>query len=238
MTLPEPVLKLENVRKVYTEERVPVEAVRGVSLEVRPGEILGIMGPSGSGKTTLLSIMGCILRPTSGEMWIRGRNTARLPERKLPVVRREEIGFVFQSFNLFPALSALENVALALRIRGMAGREARAHAEEALTKVGLSDRLRFLPKDLSGGQKQRVSLARAIVARPPLILADEPTGSLDSENGRQVLALLRSLARENGSAVAIVTHDHRVSELVDRLFRMEDGRLAEQHANHEEVRPS
>jgi putative ABC transport system ATP-binding protein len=209
-----------------------------VSCTIQAGEYVAITGPSGSGKSTLMQIMGCLDRPSSGTALFGGRSLGHLSDRDLAQLRNREIGFVFQSFNLFPALSALENVALALRIRGIASREARGRAEEALTKVGLSDRLRFLPKDLSGGQKQRVSLARAIVARPPLILADEPTGSLDSENGRQVLSLLRSLARENGSAVAIVTHDHRVSELVDRLFQMEDGRHAEQRTNLEEVRPS
>jgi putative ABC transport system ATP-binding protein len=220
----QPVLEARGLRKVYQEGPVLVEAVRDVSLQVPPGESVAIMGPSGSGKTTLLSMIGCILRPTRGEVVIEGR-PVRWDEDDLSRVRLNSIGFVFQSFNLFSALTALENVEVALDLRGIKGPEARRRAAEMLETVGLGDRLNFLPRDLSGGQKQRISIARALVNRPPLILADEPTGNLDSKTGHAVIELLRDLVVRERRSVVVVTHDTRMMDLVHRVYRLEDGVL-------------
>jgi putative ABC transport system ATP-binding protein len=218
------ILEARSLRKVYEEGPVTVEAVRDVSLRVKPGESVAIMGPSGSGKTTLLSMIGCILRPTQGEVIIDGR-PVRWEEDDLSQVRLESIGFVFQSFNLFSALTALENVEVALDLRGRKGPEARRRAREMMEAVGLGDRVDFLPRDLSGGQKQRVSIARALVNRPPLILADEPTGNLDSKTGHAVIELLRDLVVKENRSVVVVTHDTRMMDLVHRVYRLEDGVL-------------
>ena len=218
---------VRGVTRTYGEGATMTHALRGVDLDVRAGEVLLMEGPSGSGKTTLLSIMGAILRPTSGEVIVRGRDIAKLPERDLPRVRLEELGFVFQGFNLFPALTALENVAIALDIRGERGAPALARARTSLDEVGLADKAKALPRDLSGGQKQRVAIARALVGGPRIVLADEPTASLDAESGQRVMELLRSLARQDGRAVVIVTHDARTLAYADRVVRIADGRLQE-----------
>jgi putative ABC transport system ATP-binding protein len=220
----ENLLEARSLSKVYEEGPVSVEAVRDVSLQVPPGQSVAIMGPSGSGKTTLLSMIGCILRPTRGEVVIEGR-PVRWDEDDLSRVRLDSIGFVFQSFNLFSALTALENVEVALDLRGVRGPEARRRAAEMLEAVGLGDRLNFLPRDLSGGQKQRVSIARALINRPPLILADEPTGNLDSKTGHAVIELLRDLVVRQSRSVVVVTHDTRMMDLVHRVYRLEDGVL-------------
>ena len=218
---------VRGVTRTYGEGATMTHALRGVDLDVRAGEVLLMEGPSGSGKTTLLSIMGAILRPTSGEVIVSGRDIAKLPERDLPRVRLEELGFVFQGFNLFPALTALENVAIALDIRGERGASALARARTVLDEVGLGDKAKLLPRDLSGGQKQRVAIARALVGGPRIVLADEPTASLDAESGQRVMELLRSLARQDGRAVVIVTHDARTLAYADRVVRIADGRLQE-----------
>jgi putative ABC transport system ATP-binding protein len=217
------------VTKSYGSGATATQALKGVDLEVRPKEVLLMEGPSGSGKTTLLSIMGAILRPTSGRVIVGGRDIAKLSERELPRVRLEELGFVFQGFNLFPALTAQENVGIALDIRGARGAAAESRALEALRAVGLEDKARSLPRDLSGGQKQRVAIARALVGEPRIILADEPTASLDAESGRRIMELLRSLATNDGRAVVVVTHDARIFEYADRVVRIDDGRLVEAH---------
>ena len=217
-------LEARSLRKVYEEGPVTVEAVRDVSLQVKAGESVAIMGPSGSGKTTLLSMIGCILLPTRGEVIIEDR-PVRWEQDDLSRVRLDSIGFVFQSFNLFSALTALENVEVALDLRGIKGSEARRQAREMLEAVGLGDRLDFLPRDLSGGQKQRISIARALVNRPPLILADEPTGNLDSKTGHAVIELLRDLVVKERRSVVVVTHDTRMMDLVHRVYHLEDGAL-------------
>ncbi len=219
------IIQALGVSKVYEHGSGRVEAVRRADLSVSAGEIVAIMGPSGSGKTTLLTLLGAMLRPTSGEVRIEGRSLAGLSQEELARVRRRKIGFVFQSFNLFPALTARQNVEVGLRLRGSAGERARAEAMRSLESVGLSGREDFLPSDLSGGQKQRVSIARALAGSPDLILADEPTGALDAKNGRAVIELLALRARESGSAVVVVTHDPRLTELMDRVITMEDGVL-------------
>lgn len=222
-----PLVSIRDVSKVYGSGDASVPALDGISLEVPAGEMLLMMGPSGSGKTTLLSIMGCILRPTAGSVVICGRETSNLHERSLPKVRLSHIGFVFQGFNLFPTLSVLENVELALELKGTRGRAAKRIAGELLDRVGLSDKLAAFPANLSGGQKQRVAIARALAGDPEIVLADEPTAALDSTSGRLVMEMLQSLAHERGRAVVIVTHDNRTAHYADRVVRIEDGRLSE-----------
>jgi putative ABC transport system ATP-binding protein len=220
-----PVIQALNLTKTYAQGEAAMRALDEVTFDLHAGELALLVGPSGSGKTTLLSIMGCILRPTSGTLRVLGDDVTRLAERGLPAIRRERIGFIFQSFNLFPTLTTLQNVALALDLRGVAGRVARDKAAALLEQVGLASKLGVYPADLSGGQKQRVAIARALAGDPPIILADEPTAALDSQSGRTVMNLLQRLARERGRAVAIVTHDNRMLGYGDRLVKMEDGRL-------------
>jgi len=221
-----PVLEASSVVKVFEEGSQRVEVLRGVSITVAPGEVVALEGPSGSGKTTLLSIMGCILTPTSGEVTIAGERVDAARPDQLRDVRRRSIGFVFQQYNLFPALTALENVEYALNVKGRKGRSAREEAMSALTRVGLGDRLHFLPRDLSGGQKQRVAIARALAGSPPVILADEPTANLDTVAGTQVLELFRDLAKSESRGLVIVTHDPKVRAVADRVVGIRDGRLA------------
>jgi len=214
------------VVKVFEDGSQRVEVLRGVSITVAPGEVVALEGPSGSGKTTLLSIMGCILTPTSGEITIAGERLDAARPDQLRDVRRRSIGFVFQQYNLFPALTALENVEYALNVKGRKGRSAHEEATSALTRVGLGDRLHFLPRDLSGGQKQRVAIARALAGSPPVILADEPTANLDTVVGTQVLELFRDLAKSESRGLVIVTHDPKVRAVADRVVGIRDGRLA------------
>jgi putative ABC transport system ATP-binding protein len=183
------------------------------------------MGPSGSGKTTLLSVLGCMMTPTSGDVRICGRSTVGLNPEQLAEVRRENVGFVFQSYHLFPTLTAAENVRLALDVRGDRSPEGRARANEALATVGLSHKLNAFPRELSGGEQQRVAVARAIVGRPSVLLADEPTAALDSENGHAVMTVLADLAKDPTRALFIVTHDPRIMPFADRILRIEDGQL-------------
>jgi putative ABC transport system ATP-binding protein len=218
-----PVVLAENVTKTFREGREVVPVLRGASLSVNAGEVVALEGPSGSGKTTLLSILGCILTPTSGVVVIDGQAIDAARPGSLAAVRRRSIGFVFQQFNLFPALTALENVEYALNLKGFGGAPARRDAESLLGRVGLSDRAHFLPRDLSGGQKQRVAVARALAGRPALLLADEPTANLDSEVAQHVLDLFSELARKEQRALLIVTHDPKVRRVCDRVIRIADG---------------
>ena len=218
---------VRDVTKTYAQGEAAMRALDGVALDVHRGELVLLMGPSGSGKTTLLSIMGCILRPTSGSVRVLGREVAALPERDLPRVRLDHIGFVFQGFNLFPTLTAQANVALALDLKGVARREAMRRAGALLEQVGLGARLDAYPADLSGGQKQRVAIARAIAGEPSIVLADEPTAALDTHRGHTVMDLLRSLAHERDRSVVIVSHDNRMLGYADRIVHLEDGRIAE-----------
>jgi putative ABC transport system ATP-binding protein len=224
------ILEAQDVWKVYSHGSLRVEAVRGANLALGAGELVAVMGPSGSGKTTFLTMLGAMLTPTKGDVRIAGQSIAGLRPQELAKLRRRHIGFVFQSFNLFPALTACQNVEVGLRLRGRSPEAAKAQALEALDGVGLVERADFLPEDLSGGQKQRVSIARALAGGPRLILADEPTGALDTSNGRAVIELLTNRARETGAAVVVVTHDPRVSDLMDRVLTMEDGRLRDEKA--------
>ena len=222
-----PAIAVSGVSKTYGAGATAVRALVDVSLEVRPGEVLLMMGPSGSGKTTLLSIMGGILEASAGSVRVQGQELVGLAERERPRIRRTHIGFVFQGFNLFPALTALENVALALDVRGERGPAALDRARAAIDRVGLAGKRDAHPADLSGGQKQRVAIARALVGDPSIVLADEPTAALDSVSGRSVLELLRGLAHDAGRAVVLVTHDARAEAYADRIVSIEDGRLRE-----------
>jgi len=218
---------VRDVTKTYAQGEAAMRALDGVDLDVVRGELVLLMGPSGSGKTTLLSIMGCILRPTSGSVRILGREVSSLPERALPRVRLDNIGFVFQGFNLFPTLTAQANVALALDLKGVARRAAALRAGALLEQVGLGGKLDAYPADLSGGQKQRIAIARAIAGDPPIVLADEPTAALDTRSAHAVMDLLRSLARERDRSVVMVSHDSRMLGYADRIVHLEDGRIVE-----------
>ncbi|HKZ97733.1 MAG TPA: ABC transporter ATP-binding protein [Hyphomicrobiaceae bacterium] len=220
-----PVLEAENVVKELGKGAGKVLALKGVSLSLSQGELTLLMGPSGSGKTTLLSILGCILTPTSGTIRVAGQDTAGLTPEKLAELRRGHIGFIFQSYNLFPTLSALENVRIALDVLGRKGYPAAARAEEVLREVGLGSRLHNYPGNLSGGEQQRVAVARAIAASPSIVLADEPTAALDSENGQAVMELLAKIAKEQNRSVLAVTHDPRTLGYADRVVRIEDGKI-------------
>jgi putative ABC transport system ATP-binding protein len=223
----EAAISIRGVHKTYGGGIAAVRALAGVDFDVFPGESVMLMGPSGSGKTTLLSIMGCILRPTSGSVHIRGREVSVLKERQLPRVRLRHVGFVFQGFNLFRALTAEENVALTLELDGINPREARIRAGRMLDAVGLTSRAQARPGELSGGEKQRVAIARALIGEPDIVLADEPTAALDSSAGRGVLEVLRDLSRTQNRAVVIVSHDNRATAFVDRVVYIEDGRIRE-----------
>jgi len=227
MTENENVIELVNVTKVYKMGAVEVQALGGVTFNIRRGEILSIMGPSGSGKSTLMNIIGCLDHPTSGEYHLDGEAVAGLRDDQLSSIRNRKVGFIFQSFNLLPRSSALANVELPLRYAGVIqGRIDRAR--KALESVGLADRVKHRPNELSGGQQQRVAIARALVNDPAIIMADEPTGNLDSKSGREIMELILRLNREHGTTVIIVTHDPTVAAKTGRIIRLMDGLLAEE----------
>lgn len=205
-------------------DRTPI--VRGVNMSVSAGETVFLVGPSGSGKTTLLSILGCILTPDKGTVEVLGQDVTRMSREEVAVFRRSHMGFIFQTFNLFPTLSALDNVQIALAIRGVPRPAARKRAAGLLDRVGLSHRLRTRPTRLSTGECQRVAIARALADDPSVLLADEPTASLDAENGQAVMEMLSGLSRDGGLTLLIVTHDNRIVPFADRILRLEDGRLA------------
>jgi putative ABC transport system ATP-binding protein len=218
-------VRIKGLTKTFGEGDTRVDAVRGLDLELGRGEIVLVMGPSGSGKTTFLSMLGGLLRTTAGEIWIDGTDIAALGERELPPFRARTFGFIFQDFNLVAALSARENVEVALNIAGETGKPAREQAGRLLESMGLAQRLAFPVEKLSGGEKQRVAIARAIANDPALILADEPTANLDSHHGAETMRLLRELAKEQGTTVVIVSHDQRLREVADRVLWLEDGQL-------------
>lgn len=217
-------IELENITKSYKMGNVTVDALAGVSLSVSTGEALAIVGPSGSGKSTLMNIIGCLDIPSSGLYHLHGREVSCLTDNELADVRNNQIGFVFQSFNLLHRQTALENVERPLIYRGMPAKQRRESAETALEQVGLTDRMHHRPTELSGGEQQRVAIARALVGDPPLILADEPTGNLDSSSGREVMKLLQNL-HQRGKTLVIITHDHNVAQQTQRQVRIMDGRL-------------
>ena len=220
------ILNLQNIYKDYQQEKLVVPVLKDVSLTVEEGEYVAIMGPSGSGKTTLMNIIGCLDRPTSGTYELAGENGLKLKDRELSDLRLKSIGFVFQSFQLMPRESAVENVALPLSYAGVRKKERRIRATKALERVGLGDRVNFRPTQLSGGQKQRVAIARAMVNHPKILLADEPTGALDSKSGEQIMELFDSL-NEEGVTIVMITHDPRIAAKAKRIVRIIDGEIYE-----------
>jgi len=221
---PVPLLDLDAVSRVYVTGEVEVHALQGIELRVDEGEFVAIVGPSGSGKTTLMNIIGCLDRPSSGTYRLAGTPVADLDDDGLAGLRSRTIGFVFQQYNLLPRTSALENVATPLLYQGVGRRERHERAEAELVRLGLGDRLRHEPSQLSGGQQQRVAIARALVTRPALILADEPTGNLDTTAGAEVLALLHEL-NDEGRTIVLITHEHEVAEAAERQVHVRDGRI-------------
>jgi putative ABC transport system ATP-binding protein len=213
------------VEMVFQTGNQRFHALKDINLEVNSGDVQLLMGPSGSGKTTLLSILGGILTPTSGSVRLMGQEITRMSRSQLAKFRLKNIGFIFQGFNLFPALTAIENVEVALKMKGLQSRAARLEASVLLEQVGLANKAKNLPEELSGGQKQRVAIARALAGNPPLIMADEPTAALDSHSGHAVIDLLRRLAKEGGHTVLMVTHDPRIVDVADRVTHLEDGIL-------------
>jgi putative ABC transport system ATP-binding protein len=220
-----PILEARHIVKELGQGNAKITALKGVNLTLFPGEFTLLMGPSGSGKTTLLSILGCILSPTSGSLTIAGENATGRPAGELASLRRRHLGFIFQSYNLFPTLNALDNVKVALDVFGFPAAVQEKKARAALHKVGLDHRLGSYPGTLSGGEKQRVAIARAIAASPSIVLADEPTSALDTENGHAVMALLARIARDENRTILAVTHDPRTIPYADRMIEIEDGRI-------------
>lgn len=216
-------IQLSSIEKVYRTDSIETLALTGVNLDVAKGEFLSIMGPSGSGKSTLLNIIGLLDSPTSGDIILAGEKVASYRDRKLAHIRNQKIGFVFQSYHLVNDLSVVDNVEIPLIYRSMSGKERRQRALAALEKVGLSARTKHFPGQLSGGQRQRVAIARAIVGEPEIILADEPTGNLDSVMGHEILAILKSLVNDMGTTIVMVTHDEPIALETDRIVRLFDG---------------
>jgi putative ABC transport system ATP-binding protein len=223
-------IEVEAVTKVYQLGDTEVRALDGVSLKIEKGELISIMGPSGSGKSTLMAIVGCLDLPTSGVYRLDGENVETMTDRQLAIIRNRKVGFVFQQFNLLARTSALDNVMLPLIYAGVHGPARRERAEEALRKVGLADRMRHHPKELSGGQQQRVAIARALVNNPALLLADEPTGALDSKTGAEIIGLFQQLHHDLGQTVIFVTHDPFIARHTERVVRLADGQVVSDEA--------
>ncbi len=221
----EEIVRLEGVTKVYRMGKVEVQALRGVNLSVKRGEFIAILGPSGSGKSTLLNMMGCLDKPTSGKVFIEGTDTSRLNDNELAALRREKIGFVFQQFNLIHTLNALENVALPMLFAGIRRTERMKRASELLQKVGLSHRVYHKPMELSGGEQQRVAIARALANNPEIIVADEPTGNVDTDAGNVIMGIFERLNSEERRTIILVTHDFDIAARAHRKLRMTDGAL-------------
>lgn len=226
MTMAEPIIQIKSLKKVYRLGGETVVALQSVSLDIQKGDFISIIGPSGSGKSTFMNMIGCLDRPDSGKYLLDNEEIGRMKSSQLATIRNEKIGFIFQNFNLIPKLTAFENVELPLIYRGKKVLERRETALEALEKVGLADRAGHLPSQLSGGQQQRVAIARALVGHPPILLADEPTGALDSETSKEILAIMNSL-NEQGHTIILITHDLDVAKKAKRVIRIHDGQLYE-----------
>ena len=229
------ILRLTDICKDYQQGKEPVRVLKNINMTVHKGDYLAIMGPSGSGKTTLMNLIGCLDVPTSGTYVLEGQDLKNLNDDQLADIRNQHIGFVFQSFHLLPKMDAVENVALPLLYAGVPLQERRQRAEEALTAVGLGERLHFLPNQLSGGQCQRVAIARAMVGKPTMLLADEPTGALDTKSGNQIMDIFRQLSRD-GMTIIMITHEQSVADCADKIYYILDGELrtdAQEGGNHE-----
>ena len=220
-----PVILTKGLARSYVMGAETVHALRGVDLEIHRNEFVAIMGPSGSGKSTLMNLIGCLDSPTAGEYWLSGHRVSELADHELARIRNKEIGFVFQTFNLLPRASALHNVELPLIYAGIPSKRRHERAREALENVGLGERMNHKPSELSGGQRQRVAIARALVTRPSIILADEPTGNLDSKTGEEIMALMEQLY-QNGQTIILVTHEHDIAEHARRQVHIKDGLIA------------
>jgi putative ABC transport system ATP-binding protein len=225
-----PVIRLENVHKIYDLGEIQVQALRGVSLEVREGEFVAVMGPSGSGKSTVMNILGCLDRPTKGRYYLDGVDVSGMSKNELARIRNRKLGFVFQQFNLLSRTSALENVELPTVYAGVRPEERAKRAMESLTRVGLAERAGHHPSQLSGGQQQRVAIARALVNRPAILLADEPTGNLDSRTSVEIMQILQTLNEEEGLTIVIVTHEHDIAQYAKRALEFRDGKLRRDNA--------
>jgi putative ABC transport system ATP-binding protein len=225
-----PVVAVRNLSKTYYLGQSEVHALQDISLDVYPGEFVAVMGPSGCGKSTFMNLIGCMDRPTSGEYWLTGIAVSKMGSNQLATIRNRRLGFIFQNFNLLPRETALANVMLPLMYRGWSEREQRQRAEIALNAVGLGERLHHLPMQLSGGQQQRVAIARALVSQPALLLADEPTGNLDSHTSQEILELLQSLNRQ-GLTLIVVTHNADIAEIAGRRVEFKDGQIVQDHAS-------
>ncbi|MBC5688732.1 ABC transporter ATP-binding protein [Mediterraneibacter sp. NSJ-55] len=228
----EPLIKVEDLHKIYNPGENEVRALDGISLEIQKGEFVAIIGHSGSGKSTLMNMLGCLDIPTSGNYFLNGKDVSRLSDNALSEIRNKEIGFIFQGFNLVANLDAVGNVELPLIYRGLGKQKRRRIAVQALKKVGLGTRMKHKPNELSGGQQQRVAVARAIAAQPPIILADEPTGNLDSKSTKEIMNILKAL-HTGGRTVIIITHDDEIASQVHRVIRIIDGRIEDDYLNEE-----
>lgn len=224
----ETVIQVENLVKTYQLGKVSIPALRGISFDVARGEFLVVVGPSGSGKTTLLNLLGAIDKPTSGRIFIDGRDVTTLGEGELTKLRRHKIGFIFQFYNLIPALTALENVELPMLTASVSRKDASKRASQLLETVGLTERVSHLPDELSGGEQQRVAIARALANKPSLILADEPTGDLDTKTGTEVVQILYDTSKKENATVLVVTHDPMITEKADRILQLRDGNIIEE----------
>lgn len=225
-----PIIQIENMTKTYTLGGEVVHALRGVSLQIEKGDFLAIIGPSGSGKSTFMNMIGCLDRPDSGSYILDGKEIEKMTDNELAAIRNEKIGFVFQNFHLLAKLTALENVELPLLYRGVKAKERQKIAYECLEKVGLKDRAHHLPNQLSGGQQQRVAIARALVGNPPILLADEPTGALDSKTSKEIIQIMKQL-NEQGHTIILITHDWEVANEAKRIVRIQDGQLFEERGD-------
>ena len=228
----EPLIKVENLHKIYNPGENEVRALDGIDLEIGKGEFVAIIGHSGSGKSTLMNMLGCLDVPSSGNYFLNGHDVSKLTDNQLSDIRNKEIGFIFQGFNLIANLDAVENVELPLIYRGLGKQKHRRIAVEALKKVGLGTRMKHKPNELSGGQQQRVAVARAIAAQPPIVLADEPTGNLDTKSTKEIMEILKGL-HKGGRTVIIITHDDEIAQQVNRVVRIIDGRIENDYLNEE-----
>lgn len=226
----QPLIRVKNIKKIYNPGENEVRALDGVSLDIHPGEFVAIVGHSGSGKSTLMNMLGCLDVPTSGKYYLHGQDVSELEDNQLSEIRNKELGFIFQGFNLISNLDARGNVELPLIYRRLDKASRRKLAEEALRKVGLGERMNHKPSEMSGGQQQRVAIARAIAARPPVILADEPTGNLDSKSSEDIMKILMALSR-SGRTVIIITHDDDIAKQVKRVIRIKDGKIEKDYLN-------
>ena len=232
--MPEPVIKLENVWKTYQLGKTEVHALRGLSLEIYPGSFVAIMGSSGSGKSTLLNMIGCLDFPTEGKVYLKGKDISKMSESQLAQFRGKILGFVFQEFNLLPNLDAAQNVMLPMIFQKVPAAERKEKAESILTKVGLRERMSHQPSELSGGERQRVALARAFANDPEVIIADEPTGNLDSVTGRMIMENLKDFHKNQGKTMVVVTHDPKIANYAEKIVSIKDGQIIENHSSAED----